>query len=222
MSFAGNYYRWILRYFQPFVGSQILEVGAGSGNFSDFLLEFNPGQLVCLEPSENMFPMLQRRLQVLPNVHTRQSYLSEVCSDMEGCFDTVVYVNVLEHVPDDLAEVRLALGALKHGGHLLVFVPALPWLFGSADKHFGHYRRYTRESLQGLFSGLEVEVRACRYFDILGTLPWWVSFVLLRLQTMRPGVVNLYDRFVVPIASRMESRFAPPFGKNLLLAVRKR
>ena len=222
MSFARNYYRWMLDLFGPFIGKAILEVGAGSGNFTEYIMEAEPDRLVSLEPSANMYPLLSERMGHHPQVQVHQSYLSEVAHELTGSMDTVFYVNVLEHVEKDAQELELALNTLKPGGHLLIFVPAMPFLFGTADGNFGHFRRYTRASLTFLFNSLPVQVVECRYFDILGMLPWWVSFVLLRQQTLRPGLVNLYDRFVVPVARALEGVLRPPIGKNLLLVAQKK
>ena len=223
MSLAENYYRWMLGEFTPFIGKEILEVGAGSGSLTDRLLTFNPTRIMSFEPSENMFPLLQKRFSGHAVVETRGTYLAESAPELREQFDTAIYVNVLEHVPDDAAEMRLVFDALKPGGHVLIFVPALPWLFGSADELFGHFRRYTKESLAKAFAGLDIEVLRCRYFDIMGILPWWMTFVVLRRKLLSHGMVQVYDRLVVPWASRLERLTDEwPAGKNLLFVARKR
>jgi SAM-dependent methyltransferase len=139
----------------------------------------------------------------------------------EERFDTVFYINVMEHVEKDAEEVARALACVKPGGHLLIFVPALPWLYGKADEMFGHFRRYTQSSLLKLLDRQPADVLRCQYWDILGVLPWWVSFVLLRRGVMSPTMVKLYDSAVVPVAKLLEGAAPPPVGKNLLLVARK-
>jgi SAM-dependent methyltransferase len=221
MDSASKYYDWMLSYFAPYIGQRFLEVGAGSGNFSERLLQLQPQSLTSVEPSASVYAPLQARLSRHDHVSTHHGCLSDKAGEWRGKFDTAFYVNVMEHVEDDAAEVRLALDCLVPGGHLLIFVPALPWLYGKADELFGHYRRYTMQSLTALVGGLPVTVQASRYFDILGVVPWWVAFVLLQRPVMSPRMVWLYDRMVVPIARRMEALVQPPIGKNLLLVVRK-
>jgi SAM-dependent methyltransferase len=221
MDSASRYYDWMLEWFRPYMGERILEVGAGSGNFSRRLLEQSPELLTSLEPSENVAVQLEQRLQDARNAEARRGVLADHVEGWQQRYDTVFYVNVMEHVEHDGAEVELALQCLRPGGHLLIFVPALPWLYGKADELFGHYRRYTKESLLALFAGRCVTGRECRYWDMLGVLPWWVSFVLLQRGVMSPGMVKLYDRFVVPLARWLENRLTPPLGKNLLLVVQK-
>lgn len=222
MSLARRYYEWMFGEFAPHIGKRILEVGAGSGTLTERLLSYGPERVVSLEPSPNMYPLLEERFAGNKSVETHRAYLSELAASLRGQMDTVVYVNVLEHVPDDAAEMRMALDCLAPGGHALIFVPALPWLFGTADELFGHYRRYTRESLAAVFAPLDVEVVHCRYFDAIGILPWWLAFVLLRRPLLSHGMVGVYDSLVVPWAAPLERWIEPPVGKNLILIARKR
>jgi hypothetical protein len=86
---------------------------------------------------------------------------------------------------------------------------------------FGHFRRYTRSTLTALFDATDSAITRCHYWDVLGVLPWWVSFVLLRRSVMSGGMVKVYDGFVVPVARVLESAVRPPLGKNLILVARK-
>ncbi len=221
MDSASNYYSWILDAFAPHIGEHILEVGAGSGNFSKRLLERNPTLLACLEPSDNVASQLEQRLSGVGNAEAHRGLLAHHAAGWQQRFDTIIYINVMEHVEHDRDEVRLALSCLKPDGHLLIFVPALPWLYGKADEMFGHFRRYTKSALVELFSASGAEVKRVQYWDILGVLPWWVSFVLLRRSVMGKGMVRLYDSAVVPVARVLEGLVTPPVGKNLLLVAQK-
>ena len=222
MSFAKNYHRWVVDTFRPYAGKRLIEVGAGSGNFTEFLLDtLAPSEVVALEPSENMFPLLKERWAQNPAVRPFRGCLADWLPHAREKADTICYVNVIEHIEDDGGEMDLAREALAPGGHLLIFVPALAWLFGTADKAFGHFRRYSRKGLSELVAARGFEIRQCHYMDIAGVLPWWISFVLLRRKTLSPGMVRIYDRFVVPFMRRVEKVITPPLGKNLLLAARK-
>jgi SAM-dependent methyltransferase len=221
MDSASNYYSWMLQAFSPHIGQRILEVGAGSGNFSKRLLERGPELLTCLEPSENVAAILESRLAGDSRAEARRGLLADHAADWQERYDTIFYINVMEHVEHDAAEVRLALSCLKPGGHLLIFVPALPWLYGKADEMFGHFRRYTKEAVEELFVGTQTVVRRSQYWDILGVLPWWVSFVLLQRSVMSGGMVKLYDRLVVPVARVLEGAVTPPIGKNVMLIAEK-
>lgn len=220
MSFAVNYHREIIRMFRPHLGASVLEIGAGSGNFSEFIAGTGVVRHVALEPSENMFPLLEQAFEGKPGGAAHRSVLKDLPAH-EKDFDGVFYVNVLEHVRDDRAELLEAYSRLKPGGRLLIFIPALPWLFGTADEHFGHFRRYYKPELDALVKSAGFEIVKSRYFDLAGVVPWWVLFVLLKRRCFTPGLVKVYDGVVVPFMSVFGRRIAPPLGKNILLVAKK-
>lgn len=217
MSFARNYHEWIFSEFRPFLGDAVAEVGAGIGSFSQLLLRARIRQLSAFEPSENMFPQLQKNLAADSRAEAINGYFG---SNASGGFDSVLYVNVLEHIEDDVGEVVRAYAALNPGGHLLIFVPALPWLFGEVDRQVGHFRRYLKKPLTCLVADAGFTNLKVRYFDVAGILPWYISIVLLKNGLGSAGT-SLYDRLVVPPMRRIESLIPPPIGKNLLLIARK-
>ncbi|RLC09757.1 MAG: hypothetical protein DRI24_21305 [Deltaproteobacteria bacterium] len=131
-----------------------------------------------------------------------------------------MYINVLEHIEDDAAELVCARHALRTGGYLLLFVPALQWLYSKADTELGHFRRYRMSDLLGLVEKTGFAVEKHRHFDVAGILPWYVNFVLLK-NTFKPGSVALYDKLVVPPMRVIEKYFNPPIGKNLLVIAKK-
>jgi hypothetical protein len=135
--------------------------------------------------------------------------------------DSVIYVNVLEHVEDDESELRLVSGALAPGGRAFIFVPALGWLYGSFDRQVGHRRRYTRRELEEKCERAGLRVVKSSYFDAGGVLPWWLKYRVLRSEEMEPGAVRFYDRFCVPVLRRVEAVLPPPVGKNVLLVAEK-
>jgi len=221
MSFARNYHTWIADLFAPYVRGRVIEVGAGSGNFSDFLLERGPEHLVAIEPSEEMYPKLAGRFKENPLVDTRKAFFSDIAADYAGKVDTMVYVNVLEHVEQDAEELKLVYATLRPGGTVCIFVPALPWLYSELDASIGHYRRYTKGQLRKLMEEAGFSIVRISYFDFFGILPWFVYFRLLRGRA-GSGTTSAYDRFVVPIARILESIVPPPVGKNLFVIARKK
>jgi hypothetical protein len=141
---------------------------------------------------------------------------------MAPAFDSVVYVNVLEHILDDVGELRTARDLLVPGGTLAVFVPALPRLYGSMDFKSGHHRRYVKESLRTVVSEAGFEVVDIRYLDVLGVAPYFAMYRLLDVKSLGSVSSGGYDKIVVPL-SRAVQRLVPdpPFGKNLLAIARR-
>ena len=227
MSYALNYRRWILDLFAPHLGRRVVEVGAGTGSFSELLLARGPESLTLVEPSAGMHRLLVEHVGRIPTrarVRIHNDTFARVARRLteEERPDSVIYVNVLEHVADDEAELRLVSEALAPGGRLFLFVPALRWLYGSFDRQVGHQRRYTRGGLAAKCERAGFRVVRSVYFDAAGVLPWWVKYRVLRSEKMEPAAVRFYDRVCVPFVRRAEALVPPPLGKNVLLVAEKR
>jgi SAM-dependent methyltransferase len=217
---AKNYYRWILNCFAPYLGRRVLEVGAGIGTFSRFLLDFGRvGELIALEPADNLFPLLEQRFREDRRVNPLKGYLEDFAASLVA--NSVVLVNVLEHIADDAKFLRLAYEVLPPGGAVLVFTPALPPIYGSLDRSFEHHRRYTRVALAQKLVQAGLHLECLRYFNLPGVVTWFLAGRVLRRDTIKPGDVRFYDRWVVPCASRLERLWEPPLGQSLLAVARK-
>lgn len=225
MDFAANYHRWILELFEPFLGKRLVEVGAGTGSFSELLLETAPVSLSLVEPSE-MFVALEKNLAGSATAAELKFYrniFTEVAAQIRELQqpDTLIYINVLEHIEDDRLELGAVFDTLAEGGRVCIFVPAMPLLFSDFDKRIGHFRRYRRPELINKCEAAGFRVQLARYFDLPGILPWLVKYRLMRSVTMESGAVQLYDRLAIPIIRSIENLIHPPIGKNLLLVAEK-
>lgn len=222
MSFARKYHEWILSLFRGFLRKRVAEVGAGSGNFSALLLGEPIEELVVIEPSENMYRLLKENTAQDVRVTARNAFFAEVSGEYADHFDSIVYVNVLEHVEDDAAELALIYKSLRSGGHVCVFVPALSWLYSDHDASIGHFRRYHKAPLEALIRDAGFEIVRSRYFDLLGILPW---LVLLKWKLLKgdpsAGNISFYDTYIVPMSRALETLVTPPIGKNLLIVGKK-
>lgn len=226
MSFARNYYRWILELFEPYLGSRLVEVGAGTGSFSELLLALRPESLSLVEPSAAMHERLVRKVARVDDSTSVKIYndiFEHVASRLreETRPDSIIYVNVLEHIREDERELALIHETLPAGGRVFLFVPALRWLYGSLDREIGHHRRYTRRELQRKCEHAGFRVLKSIYLDAAGVVPWWLKYRVLRAEKMWPGVIKFYDDFCVPPLKRIERLIPPPIGKNILLVAEK-
>jgi SAM-dependent methyltransferase len=216
-----NYYDWIMETFAPFVRGHVIEYGAGLGIISQ-RLEPLAEKLSLVEPSAVFVQALRGKFRD----ETKIELISESLEDHTRTIgpatsDTVVMVNVLEHIEDDRAAISALFRALRPGGHLLVFVPALQLLMSKLDVQFGHFRRYNRAELTAKVGQAGGKVIICRYFDFFGMLPWFVLNKLLGATNFNPKFIHVHDKFVVPISRRMERAISPPLGKNLIMIARK-
>lgn len=220
---ADHFFSWALEEFRPFLRGRVLEVGAGVGTITRRLLDTDPDlSIVALEPAGNLFGDLASVAALSARVEAANQTLVEYLAGAPEPFDAVVYLNVLEHVEDDARELRLAADALRPGGALLVFGPALEWLYSELDYKAGHYRRYSLRRLHRLARAAGFEILSLRYFDVVGVLPYLVAYRLLRRPAISGSTLWGYDRLLVPVSRRLQRAVPrPPLGKNVVLVARK-
>lgn len=235
MAGAANYHGAILERFLPHLpetGGHVVEIGAGIGTIAARLLKATLragrplARLTLVEPASNNLPHLQRRFGEgtavgAPGgtrVKIRAGYFAGVVGELTamGGVDAVVMVNVLEHVSDDAALLDDVHRALRTGGRLCLFVPALPWLYGTLDEAFEHHRRYTVSGVRALLGRAGLRPLDVRYMNAAGVLPWLVAGRVLRRRTLSPAAVSLYDRLVIPWLSRIERHWSPPLGQSVV------
>jgi SAM-dependent methyltransferase len=216
-----NYYSWIMDTFRPHVTGDVIEYGAGAGTVSAQLAGL-AARLTLVEPSSNLVGILRRRFEAQPLVEVIDASLeSHVVTLQDNSVDAIVMVNVLEHIEDDRDAARHLVRALKPGGKLLIFVPAMQVLMSRLDEIHGHFRRYHRAELIEKVEAAGARVLKCRYFDLIGFLPWLLLNRLLGFTTFNPALVQVNERLVVPASRVMEQVVRPPFGKNLILVAAK-
>jgi SAM-dependent methyltransferase len=218
---ARNYYRWIYRRFAPYLGRRTVEIGAGVGTFGELLLtQPNIEELVLVEPAANLFPLLRERFSQQPRVRLVHGHVDALPVSISA--DCIIVVNVLEHVADVPTFLQALNVRLAPAGRLLVFVPAGPWLFGTLDTAFGHYRRYTATTLARSVEAAGFRIESLFYFNLPGVVTWFIAGRVLRKTTLSRRDVQLYDRWVVPWIVALESLAAPPLGQSLVAITQKR
>ena len=199
-----RYYGWILDSFAGYISGDAVEFGAGIGTVSTRLRP-QVDTLELVEPSPRLAEQLERRfagdegVRVLPT--TLENYLDNRIARSR---DTVVLVNVLEHILDDGLAMRSIHDLLRPGGRLLLFVPAMPSLYSEIDRRKGHYRRYTRAGLNRLTTEAGFRILRLRYFDLLGIVPWWLVNTVGGSTEFDPRLTRLYDAVGVPFTRTLE------------------
>jgi SAM-dependent methyltransferase len=222
-----HYVSWILQGFAGHLRGRVLEVGAGTGNFSAGYID-RVDEAVLLEPARNLYPTLAARFAGKPHVRSQCGLLEEWMDHPisqggpgDRPFDAAVMVNVLEHIADDQGTVDRLAALLRPEGKLLIFVPALRWLYGSLDVQVHHYRRYSRAGLARVMRRAGLDLVALHFFDVAGVLPWLVAGRVLRQRSFSAATARIYDRLIVPVASRLERWARLPLGKNLVCVAQR-
>jgi SAM-dependent methyltransferase len=220
MTRAKNYFAWQSRLVARELGRRVVEVGCGIGNFTGMLLDRE--LVVALDREEACVRILCERFPGRGNLHALTCEVpSDAFRDL-ACFrpDSVVCVNVLEHIEDDRAALRDMAQILAPAGVLVLLVPAFDALYGPIDRNLGHYRRYRRGSIVNLADAAGLGVRKLHYVNAAGFLGWWVNGHLLQRQSQSDGQIAIFDR-LVPLLSALESAVKPPFGQSLLAVLRR-
>jgi len=218
MANAPAFNRWMYDRVSPWIGARVLEVGSGIGNISQFLTTRE--SLVLTDTEEFYRDELQRRFAGLPQVEVSHLSLPVIPEQMaQRKFDTVVCLNVLEHIEEDEESLAALRGLLEMGGRLVLLVPALPAIYGTLDKALGHFRRYTPESLRSRYAAAGLAMLHLEYFNLAGVLGWLLAGRVLRREMIPAGPLSLYDRLVP--AFRLE-RFLPVRIGQSLIAIGER
>jgi SAM-dependent methyltransferase len=210
---AVNYRRALIREFSPYLNGSILEVGSGIGQFtSELVLVPGVKSLHAVEPDSRFYSaLLARNLKIQSTCGT----VSDL--DSQSKYDSIVSVNVLEHIENHSNELKKYHELVRAGGHLCLFVPACPAIYAPIDKSFGHFRRYRREELRELLERAGFQIIKLHYFNSLGFFAWWFNFCFLKKDCFEVGKVKFYDRFLFPLVHTMESSGSrPPLGQSLL------
>jgi SAM-dependent methyltransferase len=177
--------KWTIEQFDRYLGDNVLEAGCGAGNLTKSLIDRK--QLTAVDVDKTHVETVRSRFDHLENVTVAWGDLDDpdTYSGWEGTFDSVLCVNVLEHVrKPDVAAAGFA-RVLRPGGHALVLVPAHDWLFSAADEALGHHMRYSRDALTSVLEGAGLEVVSVRQFNRLGVLGWMVNKTLGRTNIGR-------------------------------------
>jgi glycosyltransferase involved in cell wall biosynthesis len=219
LSRAERYNRWLFQQILPWMGQRVLEVGAGIGSFTRHLTGRDLVVATELNP---------RYLRILGNTferHTRVEVMPLDLADFDPAplaarkLDTIVCLNVLEHIEDDRGVLRRLHDSLAPGGCLVLLVPAHQWLYGSIDRAIDHYRRYEPAGLIAKLKEAGFHVEHTQFFNQLGVAGWWLNGKVLR-RTQVPGLQLRLQNLLVPIL-RAEAHVPLPFGLSLVAVGRR-
>src|SRR5436190_20183959 len=156
-----NYYGSLIK---PYLGNEVLEVGAGIGATTEVLSSNEQTRWVCLEPDGLLAEEIVKKIEngILPPIcEPRVGDIS--CLGEDEVFDSVLYIDVIEHIEDDKAEIARAAKHIKHGGHSIVLAPAHQFLYTPFDKAIGHFRRYSRYALREVVAETSLTLVCSRY-----------------------------------------------------------
>ncbi|MEZ5662338.1 MAG: class I SAM-dependent methyltransferase [Burkholderiaceae bacterium] len=200
----------------PYLGQDVLELGAGIGATARTLADHPARRWLGLEPDPGMCETVRRRMGVdrfPPGFDIRCGTSEQLASN--ELFDTVLYIDVLEHIDDDRAELERVARHLKPGGHIVVVAPAHQWLYTDFDRKIGHFRRYDRRMLEAVVPpGLTV--RRMRYLDSVGMLASLGNKLVLQSDTPKASQIRLWDSVMVRLSRWTDPMTGYLLGKSIV------
>jgi SAM-dependent methyltransferase len=218
---AINWKRYFSSYIKPYIKKNVLEVGAGIGATTAFLNDGTVSKWFLLEPDELMAKDLKEKIKrhEFPiNCEVIRGTLEQVLHGDK--FDTIIYVDVLEHIEDDANEVKKASGLLNENGHLIILSPAFPCLFSPLDKAIGHYRRYTIRNLKKIIPEA-LEIVLLKYLDTIGFVASFANRLLMRQSYPTAKQISVWDKMLIPVSKITDKIFLHSFGKTVLAIWKK-
>ncbi len=213
---AGHWKRYWISQLRPYIQGAVLEVGAGIGANTLRLRSGSEWRWVCLEPDPQLADTLRGQLTETPLEPTAEVVTGTLDAlDPADRFDSILYIDVLEHIEDDRGELERAAQHLAPGGHLIVLAPAHAWLFSPFDQAIGHFRRYTARGLGGL-TPPGVRLATAFYLDSVGLLASAANRLLLQQSLPSSRQIHVWDRLMVPCSRLLDPFTGYRAGKSVV------
>jgi glycosyltransferase involved in cell wall biosynthesis len=215
------YNAWLHERFDAVLGKRILEVGSGVGNQTRFFVDRE--RVVASDVETHYVHELKAKFGNRSNVKIASYRFPLTAADREELdaekVDTIVCLNVLEHIEDDGGTLRDFASVLPKDGRLVLLVPSLKALYGTLDVHLHHFRRYERDELKRLVTEAGFEVERIRFLNRPGVLGWWLNSRILKRKVLPKGQLAAF-RWLLPLL-KLEEKTDPSFGMSLLVLARK-
>ena len=213
---AVKWKRYFSSFIRPYINTEVLEVGAGLGSNTLLLYNDTAQKWILLEPDTTMASLLEKKVRT-NELPARCQVIRGTLSMLEKIqqFDTIIYIDVLEHIEDDIQEIETATHLLKPGGRLIILSPAFRFLYSRFDKAIGHYRRYTKPTLKKVIPSSLKKI-SIRYLDSTGFLMSLANRLFLKQEYPTQKQVNFWDRYGIPVSRIMDRILFFSFGKTIL------
>lgn len=198
-----------------FVKGSVLEVGAGIGSTTIALSSCKFKTWTCLEPDPELVSKLKHVIG--KKLSSQYKIITGTIEDIKPteCFDTILYIDVLEHIKDDRLELQNAAQLLSNGGNLVILAPAHQWLFSEFDKSIGHYRRYNNKTLMKVVPD-ELELIKNYYLDSIGLFASLGNRLFMHTKNPDKYQIELWDQILVPVSRITDRLFLYRFGKTVI------
>ncbi|GGK13366.1 class I SAM-dependent methyltransferase [Luteimonas terricola] len=220
MAHLDAYYAWALDMFGPRLDGPAVDAGAGIGHFSE-ILSHAVSPLLLLEGGQENLAVLGRRFAARDDVEVREVDLKDCRAEIAAFGAKSIFtLDVLEHLPDDVAVLSQFREALPPGGKVYIKVPALSWLYGPVDEASGHFRRYSTRSLRSSVEAAGLRVLSCRYMNLAGVPPYFLKSRILKRSENFSRTFSIKQiqriRKAIPFLRMLDRVTGPPLGLSVI------
>tara|TARA_Y100000591_G_C21708036_1_gene631887 strand:- start:175 stop:864 length:690 start_codon:yes stop_codon:yes gene_type:complete len=215
---SDNYRSYQIELFGNYVGKEILEVGAGRGKIIEILAQNSEKQFTLLELDKNFFDFLNNKFKS-KNIKVLEERTQNI---KENKFDTIFYLDVIEHIEDDKFELDTAYDLLKKNGHLIIIVPAFQILFSKFDQKVGHFRRYRKEFFKRYSEEKNLKIKKLVYFDFLGFFIILFSKLLNLTNSKKTTLGIKIWNFLIPLSRLIDKITFHSIGKSIVCIYEKK
>jgi 2-polyprenyl-3-methyl-5-hydroxy-6-metoxy-1,4-benzoquinol methylase len=225
LSKATHFNKWIYQSIKPWMNGAILEIGSGIGTISSLLVD-DGFQIMITEIDETYLEILDDKFKGLDSVfdvlrlNLVDSDFDRKFQHMFQTFDTVIAINVMEHIEDDLTAIQNAQKLVKKEGSLIVLVPNSEFLYNGLDRNLSHFRRYNKNKIGNLFHAAGLLPERFFYFNAIGVVGWIFSSGILRNKTIPSSMISIFE-FLIPLTSWLDVLFKNRFGLSIIAIGKK-
>jgi len=217
-----SYNEWIYGNIKKAVSGNVLEIGCGIGNITDFLMK-DAKKVTATDIDLSYINYAKKKYSKSGRVKVlKMDIMKPGKTIKKNYYDTAVMLNVLEHIKDDAKALRNACMALKKGGKFVILVPAVQAIYGEMDRELGHYKRYGKKDMKSLFEGSGMKINEIFYSNFPGMFGWFISGKVMKNKKIPLNQARVFDRYVLPVVKLTESVIKPFLGQSLIVIAEKK
>ena len=213
---SDKYRSYQIQLLNKFVGKNILEVGAGRGKIIETLSSDQSRKFTLLELDNFFYDYLHKNLK-----SDKVRIMKVKSNTLKEKFDTIIYLDVIEHIEDDTSELDVALSLLENDGHLIIIVPAFQFLYSDFDRNVGHFRRYNRVFFEEYSKGKKINIEQLKYFDVIGFFIILLSKILKLTKSKNTKLGIKIWNYLVPLSKFLDKLILHNLGKSIICVYKK-
>ena len=211
---AQNWKKYFSKRLKKYVKGHVLEVGAGNGGTTKLLINESVDSWHCLEPDIKLFHLLVNKIKS-GQLPAKTNAIQGTINVIKDTFDTIAYIDVLEHIEHDFDEINKAAKLLSVGGKIIILSPAYNWLYSPFDFSIGHFKRYDYSSLRKIETK-NLKLIHYEYLDSIGIILNFLNKHLLKNSYPTKKQITFWDRIIVPTSKMIDPIISRRFGKSII------